>query len=531
MSEPLISTPIAIASYLEERWQAGQGKTALIDPVNNETIAEVGGQGLDLAAGVAHARQAGRASLAAMTFVERAVLLRNMADTLQARRDEFAELAQRNSGNTATDIAFDIDGGIATLKYYAGLGKRLGESRTLVEPDTQPLDKEGYFTARHLLSAVPGVAVHINAFNFPSWGLWEKVAPALLAGVPCIAKPATSTALVSYAMVKALTDAAVLPTGVLTLLCAGARDLLDHLDAGDVVAFTGSADTANKLRAHPAIAARGVRFNTEADSLNAAILGLDVSRESSAYALFLREIVREMTIKAGQKCTAIRRILVPEALLDAVAEDLRGQLSRTTIGDPTVEGVRMGPLVNTEQRRAAADGLTRLREECELICGGDTPSQLLGDGLKPDCFLAPTLLLCRDPDAAQHAHDQEVFGPVATLMPYHDNAQAGRLIARGKGSLVSSVFTNDADNASMLLEVAAPWHGRLLFIDETLGKQQPGHGVVMPQCIHGGPGRAGGGQELGGLRGLELYLQRTAIQGHAERVAQLTRNAAPWPGA
>jgi len=525
-----MSERIRIASYLEDRWQAGQGQTLLIDPVTTKAIAEVGGDGLDLAAAVAHARDKGRASLAALSFAERAALLRNMADALQARRDEFAELARRNSGNTAGDVAYDIDGGIATLKYYASLGKRLGDARRFVEAESQPLDKEGHFSARHVLSTIPGVTVHINAFNFPSWGLWEKVAPALLAGVPCISKPATSAALVSYAMVRALSDADVLPAGVLSLVCASARDLLDHLDAGDAIAFTGSAETATRLRAHPAISQRVARFTAEADSLNAAVLGADVAADSMTYALFLREIVREMTVKAGQKCTAIRRVLVPEALLERVAEDLRAQLARTVIGDPGIDGVRMGPLQNVAQRRAASDGLALLREECELVCGGETPHELAGEAARPDCFLAPTLLLCRDPEAARYVHEQEVFGPVATLMPYRDTAQAGRLLGRGKGSLVSSVFSDDANTASALLDVAAAWHGRLLFVDETLGKQQPGHGVVMPQCIHGGPGRAGGGQELGGLRGLELYLQRTAVQGHNARVAQLTANAAIWPG-
>ncbi|WP_404367312.1 3,4-dehydroadipyl-CoA semialdehyde dehydrogenase [Marinobacter sp.] len=526
-----MSEIIKISSYLQDQWQYGAGQTALIDPVTNETIAQIGGEGLDFASAVAHARTAGRQSLAEMNFAERAALLRKMADILQARRDEFVDLARRNSGNTPGDIAFDIDGGIATLKYYSGLGKGLGEARRFAEPDIQLLDKEGHFTARHVLSPVPGVAVHINAFNFPSWGLWEKVAPAILAGVPCISKPASATAAVSFAMVRALTDAGVIPPGVLTLICASARDLLDCLGAGDVIAFTGSADTANLLRAHPAVAVGGVRFNTEADSLNAAVLGLDVAPGSDTYGLFLREVVREMTVKAGQKCTAIRRILVPEAMLDSVAEDLSAQLSRVSVGDPAVEGVRMGPLVNVGQRRAAAEGLALLRAECDLVCGGDTPAALVGNSTRPDCFLAPTLLWCRDPESAVHVHEKEVFGPVATLMPYRDNAQAGRLVGRGKGSLVSSVFTDEASHASALLDAAAPWHGRLLFIDAALGKQQPGHGVVMPQCTHGGPGRAGGGQELGGLRGLELYLQRTAVQGHADRVQQLTRDAAVWPGA
>lgn len=525
-----VKTGAAIGSYLQDTWSNGAGKTAVINPVTLETVATVGGRGLDLEAAVAYARDHGRRSLAALSFAQRAALLRTMADTLQAHRDQFALQARLNSGNTEGDVMFDIDGGIAVLKYYASVGKRLGDGKRFAEADTQPLDKDGHWVARHVLSSVPGIAVHINAFNFPSWGLWEKVAPALLAGVPCIAKPATAAAWVSEQMVRALSDADVLPSGSLSLLCGPARDLLDQLDAGDTVAFTGSAETAATLRSHPAVLHRGVRFNAEADSLNAAVLGPDVTPESDTYALFRREIVREMTTKAGQKCTAIRRILVPAKHLDAIGADLVQALSKTAVGDPATEGVRMGPLQSPAQRQAATEGLSGLRAECEVLCGGDTPEKLHGADVKPDCFLAPTLLRCTDPDRASLVHEQEVFGPVATLMPYADLAQAGGLLARGKGSLVSSLYSDDTQVFSALLDSSAGWHGRLLCVDSKLGKAHGGHGVVMPQCVHGGPGRAGGGQELGGLRGLLPYLQRTAIQGQAKRVAELTEHDAVWPG-
>lgn len=525
-----MAEPTQLGSYLEDRWQHGQGRTPLINPVTLDVIAEVNGDGLDLAAAVNHARRQGRANLAAMSFAERGALLRAMADTLQDKREHFAELARLNSGNTAADVMFDIDGGIAVLKYYAGLGKRLGDANRFVEPEAQPLDREGHWVSRHLMTSIPGVAVHINAFNFPSWGLWGKVAPSLLAGVPAVVKPATAAAWVSQAMVQALTEAEVLPTGVLSLICGGARDLLDQLDAGDVVAFTGSAETAAKLKSHPAIAQRGVRFQVEADSLNSALLGADVQPDSDTFSLFIREILREITVKAGQKCTAIRRILVPEPVLDQVAEQLGGKLAGISIGDPAIEGVRMGPLQSPVQRQAALAGLKRLRRGCELVCGGEAPNELLGDNVRPDSFLAPTLLLCRDPDGFADVHDQEVFGPVATLMPYRDTDHAAALLGRGKGSLVGSIFSDDGDTVNQLLNQAAAWHGRLLWVDARLGKQHLGHGTVMPQSIHGGPGRAGGGQELGGLRGLTLYLQRTAIQAQADQLAVLTAHDALWPG-
>lgn len=521
---------IALGSYLDNRWQLGTGSVSLINPVTLETLAEVRGDGLDLGTAVQCARSEGRNSLASMTFAERAALLRAMADALQNDRDHYAELARLNSGNTASDVMFDIDGGIAALKFYAGMGKKLGDAKRFVEPEHQPLDRDGHWAARHIMTSVPGIAVHINAFNFPSWGMWEKVAPSLLAGVPAIVKPATAAALVSHAMIRTLTDAKLIPPGVLSLVCGSARTLLDELDAGDVVAFTGSADTAAKLRAHPAVQIRGVRFQAEADSLNSAILGNDQAQGSVTYGLFLREIQKEMTVKAGQKCTAIRRILVPETLLDEVAGDLSVQLAKTTIGDPAAEGVRMGPLQSPEQREAARTGLARLTAVCETVCGGDTPASLAGENVKPDCFLAPTLLLCRDPDSGNAVHDTEVFGPVATLMPYRDLTHAAALVARGKGSLVSSLFTDDDSVASALIDQTAGWHGRLLWVDATLGKHHLGHGTVMPQCIHGGPGRAGGGQELGGLRGLSLYLQRTALQGQTDRLAAITAADAVWPG-
>lgn len=526
----MIKTGTAVCSYLEDTWSMGKGQTPLINPVTMETVATVGGQELDLAAAVKYARERGRNNLVALNFAERGALLRAMADTLQKHRDQFALQARLNSGNTDGDVMFDIDGGIAVLKYYASLGKKLGTGSRFVESETASMDKDGHWVARHVLSTIPGVAVHINAFNFPAWGLWEKVAPALLAGVPCIAKPATASAWVSEQMVKALTDADVLPEGSLSLLCGPASDLLDQLHAGDTIAFTGSADTAALLRSHPAVQRRGVRFNAEADSLNAAVLGPDASIDSSTYELFRREVIREMTAKAGQKCTAIRRILVPAELLNTVSDDLVQALSKTLVGDPAAEGVRMGPLQSPAQRQAADEGLAALQAECEVLCGGDTPAKLVGTDVKPDCFLAPTLLRCANPDQADRVHEQEVFGPVATLMPYQDLNQAGRLLARGQGSLVSSLYSDSTEVFGEILTSSAGWHGRLLCVDSKLGKAHGGHGVVMPQCVHGGPGRAGGGQELGGLRGLMPYLQRTAIQGQADRVAALTEHDAVWPG-
>lgn len=510
---------IRVQSYLAGRWQEGRGEGArLVDPVSGEVIATAAGDGLDMAAALAFAREKGGPALRALSFAARAELINKVAGVLAANRERYNAVALANSGNTAIDAALDVDGGIGTLKYYASLGRKLGEARLLVEATDDQLTKDEAFRGRHVWTTVRGVAVHINAFNFPSWGLWEKAAVSLLAGVPFLAKPATATCWLAYEMVKDVVGAGVLPDGALSLLCGGGRDLMEHLRPGDSVAFTGSADTALMLRSHPNVTRFNIRFAVEADSLNLCALGPDAAPESPEFAAFIKEVSREMTVKAGQKCTAIRRVLVPRALAGAVVDGLKAALAKATMGDPRTEGVRMGPLVSRAQAVAAWDGLAKLKAEADVVAGGGND-----DG---GCFVPPTLLLCNDPLAAHAVHEVEVFGPVATLMPYDDVEQAVELAHRGGGSLAASVFSGDAAFLAGFVPAIATSHGRVLVVDGTVAAGHSGHGVVMPHCIHGGPGRAGGGEELGGLRGLRFYMQRTAIQGSRTMLDAMTDGAA-----
>lgn len=515
--------------YVSGEWTAGQGDgVPLVDPVTGEELARASAQGIDIGAGLSYARNTGGPALRAMSYAERAAMLRSVADVLSANRDRYNDISLKNSGATKADCAFDVDGGIGTLKYYAALGRRLGDGRFLMEPGSDPLDKEGAFQGAHILTPVTGVAVHINAFNFPSWGLWEKAAVSLLCGVPAFVKAATATSWLSQAMVRDVVEAGVLPEGALSLICAGGHDLMGHLEPGDLVAFTGSADTAAGLRGHPRVAANGVRFNVEADSLNSAVLGPDAAPGSAECDALIREVRREMTLKAGQKCTAIRRILVPAEHIDAVEAALVEQLRGVTVGDPRNETVKMGPLVNKAQQNAAWKGFNALRADARVVLGGEDGFDLVDADAETGAFFPVTLLRCDDPAGADAVHKVEVFGPVATLMPYKKNDEAFDIVARGRGSLVTSVFT--ADPAFTLASATAlgPWHGRLAFVDGGTAKANPGHGVVMPQCAHGGPGRAGGGEELGGLRALRFYHQRTAIQSSPENVEALRERAAAY---
>ncbi len=509
-----------IESYLCGGWQKGSGnETQLVNPVTNEVIATACGDGLDVKAALAFAREKGGPALRALGYGKRAQLLREIADVLVANRDRYNQIALENSGNTLGDAAFDVDGGIGTLKYYASLGKKLGDQTYLVEGPAEQLTRDEGFRAIHILTPLKGVAVHINAFNFPSWGMWEKVSVALLAGVPCFVKPATTTCLLSYEMVKDVVAADILPAGALSLLCGGGRDLMDHLCSDDLVAFTGSADTANMLRSHANVIASNVRFAVEADSLNACILGPDVSESDAEFVLFIKEIVRELTVRAGQKCTAIRRIIVPKGREESVISALKESLAKVVIGDPRDENVRMGPLVNMAQKEAAQAGLEVLKGEAEVVVGEKDANFALDPA--QGAFFAPHILWCKDPMAASKVHEVEVFGPVATVMAYEDAEQALRLGAMGGGSLACSVFSADDGFANKAaLELGAS-HGRVLIVNEQIGKGHSGHGVVMPQCIHGGPGRAGGGEEMGGLRGLYFYHRRSAIQTTAERAQAL----------
>lgn len=514
-----------LESYIGGRWQAGQGDArAFVNPTSGERLGEVGDGGIDLAAAVDFARTSGTAALSAMTFAERGAVLRTIADVLAANRDKYGDIARQNSGNTAVDAAIDIDGGIATLKVYARYAKGLGDARTISEAGEDQLAKDPVFFARHFWTTRPGVALQINAFNFPSWGLWEKVSTALLAGVASIAKPASATAWLSNEMVRDVVAAGAVPEGALSLVCGRGEGLVDLLGPMDSLAFTGSADTALKLRSGAALLKSGARVNIEADSINATILGPDVAPGSAIFDLAVREAVKALTVKAGQLCTNIRRVFVAREHLAAFEEAVAAKLKAVTVGDPALESVRMGPLVDGSQRDAALDGIAALKKEAKVVTGGEIGTAEGADA-KAGAFLQPTLLRCDDPAGARAVHETEVFGPCATAMPYGDLGEAVSLAAQGGGSLALSLFSNDADVQAKVARGLGPWHGRMLFVDETVGKNHTGHSIVMPQCVHGGPGRAGGGEELGGLRGLRFHMQRTAIQGSPEMLKALQSDA------
>jgi 3,4-dehydroadipyl-CoA semialdehyde dehydrogenase len=516
-----------LESYLAGTWSRAEGiETRLVDPVSGADLAIASAKGLDLNGGLDFARRQGQAGLRGMSYAERAKLLGAIADVLVANRSNYEAIAIANSGNTKTDAAIDIDGGIGTLKYYARLGANLGDARALLDEKPVRLAKAENFQAIHLMVPRRGVAVHINAFNFPSWGLWEKAAVSLLAGMPVLAKPASATALLAHAMVRDVIAAKIVPDGGFNLLCGGAGDLLEHLTSDDVIAFTGSAETAARVRGHPNVVARSVAVNIEADSINAALLAPDSATGTPAFDAFVREVVREMTVKAGQKCTAIRRIFVPADRADAVAEALSARLKGTKVGDPRQDDVRMGPVVTKAQQAAAFDGIRKLAGEAAIVCGGAEPPALDGIDRETSAFVAPTLLRVKDAGSAQAVHEVEVFGPAATIVPYRDEADASTLVARGGGSLVASVYGEDPDFLARMVGEIGPSHGRLLMIDPTIATSHTGHGIVMPQCNHGGPGRAGNGEELGGLHGLRFYHQRLAVQGSTELLSDLQAKAA-----
>ncbi len=515
-----------LASYVSGKWVEGSDQgAALMDPVSGAELARASTTGIDVGAAMTYAREKGGAALRALSFAERAGLLKAIADALTAKRDSYFELALANSGNTKVDAAIDIDGGIGTIKYFARLGDSLGAAKTLKDGRFERLAKDEAFQAMHLSVPLRGVAVHINAFNFPSWGLWEKAAVAILSGVPVLAKPATATALLSERMVRDVIEAGVLPDGVLNLVCGAAREITDNITGQDVIAFTGSADTARMLKGHPNVIASAARMNVEADSLNSSILGPDAKAGSPEFDFFVREVVREMTTKAGQKCTAIRRIFVPAALADAVSGAIEAALAKIVVGDPRNETVRMGPVVSKSQQKAVLAALAQLKTEARVVTGGgDMP--LVDADAKLGCFIAPTLLRCDKPTEARTVHEVEAFGPVATLMPYASAEEAFALARQGGGSLAASVFTGDAGFAADAVAGIGSAHGRVLIVDESMGKSHTGHGIVMPMCVHGGPGRAGGGEELGGLRSLHFYHQRLAVQGRVDWLKALSDGAA-----
>ncbi|OYX15427.1 MAG: phenylacetic acid degradation bifunctional protein PaaZ [Rhizobiales bacterium 32-66-8] len=511
-----------LESYAIGRWVAPQsGLVDIPSAVDGQVVARASSAGLDFAAMVHHARTVGGPALRALNFHQRAERLKAIGLALGAHKDVLYALSAE-AGATRRDSLIDIDGGIGTLLAYASRGRReLPAQGFVVEGEVEGLSKGGSFIGAHILTPLQGVAVHINAFNFPCWGMLEKLAPAILAGVPVITKPATATAYVAEAVARLIVETGLLPEGAFQVICGSTGDLLDHLGGQDVVSFTGSAETSEHLRNHPAISRNAVRFIAERDSLNAAVLGPDATPGTPEFDLFVKEVVREMTVKAGQKCTAIRRILVPHAQLGAVGEALTGQLARITIGDPRGEDARMGPLASRGQRDSVRAVVHALMGEAVLISGDPERTGLAADALPEGAFMAPVLLQCAAPLSARLVHTIEPFGPVATLMPYGDLDEAVALVALGEGSLVASVFTYDADVAQRLIFGLAPYHGRLLVIDRDCAKESTGHGSPLPGLVHGGPGRAGGGEEMGGLRGVFHYMQRTALQGSPARLSAL----------
>jgi oxepin-CoA hydrolase/3-oxo-5,6-dehydrosuberyl-CoA semialdehyde dehydrogenase len=503
-----------IRSYVGGAWVDPAGKPQpIVNPATEEPIAEVAGGNIDWARALDHARTVGT-TLRKLTFAERGKLVKAISKLVHTHRDELLALAIANGGNTRGDAKFDVDGASGTLAAYAEWGAAIGDVTYLLDGEPAQLTRSVRFVGQHIAVPRRGVAVHVNAFNFPAWGMMEKAAVALLAGVPVVTKPATSTALVAYRMVELIVEAGILPAGALSFVAGPVGDLLSHLGGQDVLAFTGSSDTGRALRGHEQVVASSVRVNVEADSLNAAVLGRDLGRESEGYSLFIADVLRDMTQKTGQKCTAIRRVLVPADMIDAVREDLSERLAAIKVGDPAREDVGMGPVATRRQLEDVRAGIARLREEADSVFGGDGTVEALGVPPGKGFFVSPVLLQVRDSGTATRVHEHEVFGPVATLIPYSGAAdEAIALVAKGGGGLVSSVYS---DERAFLGEMAlglAPYHGRLFLGSSKLAGHAVGPGTVLPQMVHGGPGRAGGGEELGGARGLGFYLQRTAIAG------------------
>ena len=514
---------MTLQSFIGGRWIGQQAAQALHSAVNGATVAHTHAESLDFGEALHFARRTGLSALMALDFQERAARLKALAKYLNERKEELYAISA-HTGATRADSWVDIEGGTGTLFAYASMGSgELPSGNLIHEGPALPLGKKGSFAGTHILVPRGGVAVHINAFNFPIWGLFEKFAPSFLAGMPCIGKPATATSYLTEAVVRLIDQSGILPAGSLQLVIGGTGDLLDRLEGPDFVTFTGSADTAARLRVNANLVRHSIPFNAEADSLNCCILAPDVTPDDEEFDLFIKEVAREMTVKAGQKCTAIRRAIVPRQHLDAVAERLKARLAKTVVGDPALEAVRMGALASKAQQADVAERVALLRQGAELVYGGGTADFApLGEGTAQGAFFQPTLLLSRQPLNHDAVHDVEAFGPVSTLMPYEGLDEALQLAACGKGSLVGSLVTKDPATAARVIPVAAAHHGRLLVLDREAAAESTGHGSPLPMLKHGGPGRAGGGEELGGIRAVKHYLQRAAVQGSPSMLAAVT---------
>jgi oxepin-CoA hydrolase / 3-oxo-5,6-dehydrosuberyl-CoA semialdehyde dehydrogenase len=509
-----------LRSYVGGRWQAPDDGQPVRDAVTGEEVARVSCDGVDLAAALGYGRTVGGPALRALTFHERAALAKSVGGMLREHRDELYALSAR-TGATLSDSKFDIDGGIGALLGYASKAKReLPNDHVYVEGPAEPLGRGGQFIGQHVLTPLLGVAVQINAFNFPVWGPLEKLAPALIAGVPALIKPATPTAYLTARLVELIVESGLLPEGALQLVCGSAAGLLDHLTEQDLLGFTGSAATARRLRAHPAVVANSVRFNAEADSLNCSILGPDAEPGTPEFDLYVGQLVTEMTVKAGQKCTAIRRALVPAGQADAVVEAVSARLAGVVVGNPADKSVGMGALAGLEQRDEVRRSLKHLADAGRIVFGDPEHVAVAGADPELGAFMSPILLVA---DAARaEPHEVEAFGPVSTVLAYRDPAEAIELAARGRGSLAGSVVTADAGFARQVVLGIAPWHGRLLVLDRDAAPESTGHGSPLPALIHGGPGRAGGGEEMGGVRGVLHHMQRTAVQASPRMLTAVT---------
>ncbi|MGW4487484.1 phenylacetic acid degradation bifunctional protein PaaZ [Amycolatopsis sp. NPDC004368] len=512
---------VLLRSYVSGGWHTATDEgVPLHDAATGEEVARVSSTGVDFAGALDYGRRVGGAALRELTFHQRAALLKALASYLREHREELYAVSAR-TGATLGDSKFDVDGGIGVLFSYASKGKReLPNDTVFIDGAVEPLSKGGTFVAQHVAVPLRGVAIQINAFNFPVWGPLEKFAPAFLAGVPSLVKPASQTAYLTAKLVELVIESGILPEGSLQFIAGGVGDLLDHVTAQDLVSFTGSASTAQKLRAHPAIVRNSVRFNAEADSLNCSILAPDARPSTPEFDLFVKQLVTEMTVKAGQKCTAIRRAFVPGEMLDDVAEAVSARLAKVVVGNPTAEGVRMGALASLEQREEVRRSLKALLDAGSIVYGDPEHVDVVGADESTGAFLSPVLLKA-DPQRSE-PHEVEAFGPVSTLMPYTSIEQVIEFAARGGGSLAGSIVTGDPEFARTVVLGVAPYHGRLLVLDADDAKESTGHGSPMPQLVHGGPGRAGGGEEMGGIRGVLHHLQRTAVQGSPKVLATVT---------
>jgi oxepin-CoA hydrolase / 3-oxo-5,6-dehydrosuberyl-CoA semialdehyde dehydrogenase len=515
-----------LRSYVGGAWtEPTDDGRPVLDAVTGEEVARVSSAGVDMAAALDYGRSSGGPALRELTFHQRAALLKSLGQVLREHRQELYTLSAR-TGATLGDSKFDIDGGIGVLLSYASRAKReLPNDTILAEGAVEPLGRAGTFVGQHILTPLHGVAVQINAFNFPVWGPLEKFAPAFIAGMPSLVKPATQTAYLTARLVELIVGSGLLPDGAIQLVCGSVGGLFDHLGEQDLVAFTGSAATARQLRAHPAIVERSVRFNAEADSLNCSVLGPEAGPGTPEFDLYVRQLVSEMTVKAGQKCTAIRRALVPAALADQVAEAARDRLAAVVVGNPATEGVQMGALAGLEQREEVRRSVKALLSAGRIVSGDPDHVDVVGASAERGAFMAPLLLQADDADRSE-PHQVEAFGPVSTIIGYQDTDPVTGVIelaARGRGSLAGSIVTADATFARDVVLGLAPWHGRILVLDREDRAESTGHGSPLPMLVHGGPGRAGGGEEMGGIRGVLHHMQRTAVQASPRVLSAVTR--------